>query len=358
MSISSSRRDAVAAQARRERLEAAETAAAQAAKDATAAAKAAAETAAALREEEQDGDEDVEGSITPKDRRRHGSPSPPRRRGHSSVVQVYREIGTGWPMLTRSNYYEWSLLMKVKLQARFLRDAIKYDGVDYEQDRRALEALCAAVPPEIGATIANKPTAKLAWEAIEARRVGSDRVRRAALQRLRGEWEGLTFCPDEQVEDFAVCLTNLMEQMVRNGDTNLDEGCAVEKFLRCMPKRYKQLVFSIETLLDLQDLSINDVAGRFKVVEDQDRVSEEQGKLLYSEQRRTGGKKGDNAGTAKDGQEQCRRPRGGRKNKPRGERKVGAGDSGGGRGEKGGDASGDRRANRDDTSNNCNRVGH
>ena len=130
-------------------------------------------------------------------------------------------------MLTRSNYYKWSLLMKVKLQARFLRDAIEYDGVDYEQDRRALEALCAAVPPEIGATIANKPTAKLACEAIEARHVGSDRVRRAALQRLRGEWEGLIFRPDEQVEDFVVCLTNLMEQMKRNGDTDLDEGRAM-----------------------------------------------------------------------------------------------------------------------------------
>jgi len=72
--------------------------------------------------------------------------------------------------------------------------------------------------------------------------------------------------------------------MVRNGDTDLDEGCAVEKFLRCMPKRYEQLVFSIETLLDLKDLSIDDVAGRFKVVEDRERASEsEQGKLLYSE---------------------------------------------------------------------------
>jgi len=76
-------------------------------------------------------------------------------------------------------------------------------------------------------------------------------VRRAALQRLRDEWEGLTFCPDEQVEDFAVRLTNLMEQMVCNGDTDLDEGRSVEKFLRCMPKMYEQLVFSIETLLDL-----------------------------------------------------------------------------------------------------------
>ena len=58
--------------------------------------------------------------------------------------------------------------------------------------------------------------------------------------------------------------------MVRNGDTDLDEERAVEKFLRCMPKRYEQLVFSIETLLDLQDLSINDVVGRFKVVEDRE----------------------------------------------------------------------------------------
>ena len=106
-----------------------------------------------------------------------------------------------------------------------------------------------------------------------------------------------------------------MEQMVRNGDTDLDEGRSVEKFLRCMPKRYGQLVFSIETLLDLQDLSINDVAGRFKVVEDREQASEsEQGKLLYSEQLCAGGKKGNNAGTTKDGQERRRRPRGGRKN--------------------------------------------
>jgi len=48
-------------------------------------------------------------------------------------------------------------------------------------------------------------------------------------------------------------------------------------------------------------ISIDDVAGRFKVVEDRDRASEEQGKLLYSEQRRAGGKKGDNAATSKEG---------------------------------------------------------
>ena len=63
--------------------------------------------------------------------------------------------------------------MKVKLQARFLWDAIKFNDVDYEQDRRALEAICAAVPLEIGATIANKPTAKLAGRRLRPGALGA-----------------------------------------------------------------------------------------------------------------------------------------------------------------------------------------
>ena len=43
--------------------------------------------------------------------------------------------------------------MKVKLKARGVWDAVRYDEVDYDEDRRALEALCAAVPPEVGASV-------------------------------------------------------------------------------------------------------------------------------------------------------------------------------------------------------------
>ena len=65
-------------------------------------------------------------------------------------------------MLTKSNYHEWSLLMKVKLQTWRLWEAVHVGGVDYDNDRRVLEALCAAVPTELGASLANKATAKLA----------------------------------------------------------------------------------------------------------------------------------------------------------------------------------------------------
>jgi len=79
--------------------------------------------------------EEPKGSRNPKNRYRRRSPSPPRRhkrRWRLPAVQIYHEIGSGWPMLTWSNNYEWSLLMKVKLQALFLWDAITLNDVDCE----------------------------------------------------------------------------------------------------------------------------------------------------------------------------------------------------------------------------------
>ena len=158
--------------------------------------------------------------------------------------------------------------------------------------------MCAAVPADLGAALANKPTAKLAWEAIAARR-------RAMLQRLRGEWEGLAFQPGEQIEDFALRLTNLMEQMALNGDTDLDEEHAVEKFLWCVPKKYEQLVLSIEMLLDFGQLTIEDVTGWLKAAQDVERTPESEaaaGKLLYTVEqwRAFEKKKEEGAGPSKD----------------------------------------------------------
>jgi hypothetical protein len=71
--------------------------------------------------------------------------------------------------------------MKVKLQARQMWEAIKYNDVDDHEDRRALRALLAAVPAEMASILAKKPTTMLAWEAIAQMRVGSDRARWSTL---------------------------------------------------------------------------------------------------------------------------------------------------------------------------------
>jgi hypothetical protein len=45
-----------------------------------------------------------------------------------SCQRVVREIGVGpanWSLLTKTNYTEWTLIMKIKLQARNLWEAIE-----------------------------------------------------------------------------------------------------------------------------------------------------------------------------------------------------------------------------------------
>jgi hypothetical protein len=71
-------------------------------------------------------------------------------------------------MLTKGNYHDWSLLMKVKLQARWQWEAVHVSGIDLDDDRWALEALCTTIPTDLGASITSKAMAKLAWESIVA----------------------------------------------------------------------------------------------------------------------------------------------------------------------------------------------
>ena len=74
---------------------------------------------------------------------------------------------------------EWSVTMKVKLRARWLENAVE-KGIDNEKDNMsALEAILAVVPTEYRKSLGAKSSAKEAWEAIAAMRVGSDRAKKA-----------------------------------------------------------------------------------------------------------------------------------------------------------------------------------
>jgi len=201
--------------------------------------------------------------------RQRGSLSPDRYRGYHGLQAVVRDVGPdgGWPTLTKTNYVEWAAVMRVKLQVRHMWEAVRYGDVDYDLDRRALDALIAAVPPEMQFSFTSKRTAKEAWDAIAAARIGSDRARKSTLQALRKEWENLAFKPGEDVDDFALRLNTLLQKMVQFGDDTYGEERAVEKLFRCVPEKYKQMARSIESLLDLSTMSIEEAIGRLKVVD-------------------------------------------------------------------------------------------
>jgi hypothetical protein len=72
---------------------------------------------------------------------------------HRAPARTFRDTGLSsaqFPMLTRSNYTNWSLLM----QARDLWTAVELGTPEYGDDRAAMEANLGAVPPELISTLA------------------------------------------------------------------------------------------------------------------------------------------------------------------------------------------------------------
>jgi hypothetical protein len=134
--------------------------------------------------------------------------------------------------------------MRIRLQVRHMWEAVRYGDVDYYEDRRALDALIAAVPLEMQFSLFKKRTAKEVWDVIAAARIGSDRARKTTLQALHKEWENLAFKTGEDVDDFALRLNTLLQKMVQFGDDTYDEETAIEKLFRCIPEKYNQIARS------------------------------------------------------------------------------------------------------------------
>jgi hypothetical protein len=209
------------------------------------------------------------------------------------------------PLLTKANYNEWSLLMRIKIKARGVWSVIDPGGVEFQLNRMALDAVCCAVSTEMVTTLTTKDSAMEAWESIKTMWIRDDRIRKASAQRVRHEYELLTFFDGEGMEDFAMRLAGIVHQLATLGDPELDDK-VVLKYLHIARPRYRQLVLSVESLIDVSTLSIEEITGRLKAAED-DMVesSDTEGKLLLTEEWIERNKKEPGSGS-------CGRPSGGR----------------------------------------------
>ncbi|XP_071677202.1 uncharacterized protein [Lolium perenne] len=215
------------------------------------------------------------------------------RRGGGEVVvrEVVRELAGGssanlsFPMLTRTNYVHWAMVMEVNLQAASLWDAIEFDAVT----RRW-------------------------WAKGRRRRHGRPFPSRAKgvtvyvtrLRRLRAEFETVTFKDGERIADFSMRISNLAAALSTLGDAVYEERI-VRKFLSVVPTKFVQIAFSMETLHDPALLTVEEVTGHLRAIEerlDGDQVTAG-GQLLLTEEQweakkkqtrggRTGGRGNDN----------------------------------------------------------------
>jgi hypothetical protein len=105
------------------------------------------------------------------------------------VVRQIKNVGAAqFPMLTRTNYAEWSTIMKVMLRGRGLWAAVTTGPVDEQEDLLAMEAILKAVPPELVTPMgsADDATAKKAWEKLKTMRLGNEASRRPGHSNCAG----------------------------------------------------------------------------------------------------------------------------------------------------------------------------
>ena len=116
-------------------------------------------------------------------------------------------------------------------------------------------------------------------------RLGSERVRKAKTQQLRRDFKDLKFRQGETVEEFALQLQGLASQLATYGKPMEDED-VVFKLLRVVLPKYVPLLLSMETMLDLFTLTLEDAVGRLRTMEDRAPVVIEKtkgGQLLMTE---------------------------------------------------------------------------
>jgi hypothetical protein len=131
-----------------------------------------------------------------------------------------------------------------------------------------------------------KDNAKAVWDTIKTMRIGVDRVREARRQKLRKDFDKLAFQSGENAEDFSLRVSSIVTELQSLGDTT-SELDGVQKILRVVPPRYAyaQMACSIETLLDLKELSIEKLSGRLSASEGRGEPGPETcGKLYFTQE--------------------------------------------------------------------------
>lgn len=77
-----------------------------------------------------------------------------------------------YPTLTTTNYIDWALGMRDKLQAEGLWEAIDPGVASIHKNKMAFAAILRAVPADMVSLIAVTDTAKEAWDAVRMRQMG------------------------------------------------------------------------------------------------------------------------------------------------------------------------------------------
>lgn len=198
-------------------------------------------------------------------------------------------VTLNYPMLTKSNHTAWAMKMIVFMQAHGVWEAIEPKdpevAVEEKKDKMALAAIYQGIPEDMLLSLAEKKTAKEAWEAIKTVCLGADKVKKARAQTLKCEFEIMNMKETESLDEFYMKLNGLVTNIRALGE-KVEETYVVKKLLRAVPTKFLQIASAIEQFGNLEEMSVEEVIGSLKAHEERLRGPAEvnEGKLLLTEE--------------------------------------------------------------------------
>lgn len=200
-------------------------------------------------------------------------------------------IGLSYPTLTKNNYTSWALKMKVYRQVQGVWVAIEPSdpkvAVEEKTNKVALAMLYQGLPEDMLLSIAEKGTAKQAWDALKTMCQGAEHLKKAKVQTLRTEFKSLRMKDNEKLDDFYLKLNGLVSNIRALGET-MNEPYVVKKLLRAVLSKFLQIVSTMEQFGDLETMTLEEALGSLKAHEERLKGSgkseSNEGQLMLTEE--------------------------------------------------------------------------
>ncbi|KAL8247888.1 hypothetical protein R6Q59_009104 [Mikania micrantha] len=212
---------------------------------------------------------------------------------NNKEIVIHKEISSisqfQCPLLKSTNYTVWAIRMKTILKANGLWEMIEPSAntqADEKKDMAATAYLFQALPEEMVLQVASCKSAKEIWDALKTRHVGVDRVQKARLQTLKTEFEMLKMKEEDTIDSFTAKLNSIVTRASGLGSI-FDQPTLVRKLLSSVPKRFVQIVATIEQFVDIETTTLDETIGRLKAFEERTNLMDEgqvnnQDKLLFT----------------------------------------------------------------------------
>ncbi|KAL8097202.1 hypothetical protein AgCh_030354 [Apium graveolens] len=198
-------------------------------------------------------------------------------------------VSLRYPMLTRENYTAWAMKMRVYMQAHGVWTAIESKdpkgSSDDRVDKLALAVIYQGIPEDVLIAIAEKETAKEAWDAVKVMCQGAERVKKARVQTLKAEFEAINMKDSDSLDDFCLKMNGLVTNIRALGE-EVSESYVVKKLLRAVPGKFLQIAATIEQFGNLETMTVEETIGSLKAHNERLRghVEPSGGKLLLTQE--------------------------------------------------------------------------